>query len=559
MTPVPPDRAKFDNPFWLGQALVDAHLISKEQFASARALWLKRNLEGSFSVVLEELGLGNPESLARLIARQHGLPEVTLSADAVQPAAAKLLPPEVARRRCVLPFTLVGRILHVAVAEPFDYAPQRARQDFPDHDVRFFVAARRDILAHIERAWQPDAVPTSATDLFDRMLREAVAERASDLHFEPRDHALDLRRRIDGRLIHHGFIDGPMRDYVIQAAKIAGRMDISEKRLPQDGQGSLQVGARHYNLRFSCIPAVNGESLVVRIIDENAGLRSFEDIGLFPADIARVEELLRLPDGLIYVTGPTGAGKTTLLYSMLGQLPDINELKIITLEEPVELRNPRFFLQVPVDERIGRTFGELLRHFLRHDPDVIMVGETRDKATAEITLRASLTGHLCFSTVHTTSALATIERLTELGLDPLMLGSALKGLIAQRLVRRPCPQCRRFHPQNAFFLARFAALLAQEKIGPAEAGFFAASFEPDCALCKGRGYHGRIAIIEVFPMQGLEAKIAQGVAISSLLSELRERGCRTLFEDGVRKAARGLTTMEEVFGAIAETKNEMRG
>ncbi len=559
MTPVPPGRVKFDNPFWLGQALVDAHLISKEQFTSARALWLKRNLEGSFSVVLEELGLGNPESLARLIAQQHGLPEVTLNADAVQPAAAKLLSPEVARRRCILPFTLIGRILHVAVAEPFDYAPQQARQDFPEHEVRFFVAARRDILAHIERAWQPDAVPTSATDLFDRMLREAVAERASDLHFEPRDHALDLRRRIDGRLIHHGFIDGPMRDYVIQAAKIAGRMDISEKRLPQDGQGSLQVGARHYNLRFSCIPAVNGESLVVRIIDENAGLRSFEDIGLFPADIARVEELLRLPDGLIYVTGPTGAGKTTLLYSMLGQLPDINELKIITLEEPVELRNPRFFLQVPVDERIGRTFGELLRHFLRHDPDVIMVGETRDKATAEITLRASLTGHLCFSTVHTTSALATIERLTELGLDPLMLGSALKGLIAQRLVRRPCPRCRRVHPQNAFFLARFAALLAQEKLGPAEAGFFAASFEPDCSLCKGRGYHGRIAIIEVFPMQGLEAKIAQSVAISSLLSELRERGCRTLFEDGVRKAARGLTTMEEVFGAIVETKSEMRG
>lgn len=545
--------ARFDDPFWLGQALVEASLISKEQFVSARSHWLKHNLEGSFSAILEELGLGNPQALARLVAQHHDLPEVALHAGSIRAAVVKLISPEIARRKCILPFQQIDRTLHIAIAEPLDYTAIHAQQDFPDHNVQLFVAPRRDILAQIDKAWEPDAVPTSATDLFDRLLREAVSEQASDLHFEPRDHALDIRRRIDGRLIHQGFIDGAMRDYVIQAAKIAGRMDIAEKRLPQDGQGSLEVGARHYNLRFSSIPAVNGESLVVRIIDENAGLRSFEDIGLFPADIAHLEQLLNLPDGLIYVTGPTGAGKTTLLYSMLGHLPDINELKIITLEEPVELRNPRFFLQVPVDERIGRTFGELLRHFLRHDPDVIMVGETRDKATAEITLRASLTGHLCFSTVHTTDALATIDRLTELGLDPLMLSSALKGLIAQRLVRRPCRECRRPHPQRELFLARFQSLLTKENIAPDRVGFFAATLGAQCVSCKGRGYQGRIAIIEVFPMHGLEPQIANGAPASAFLPALRGRGCRTLFEDGVRKAALGLTTMEEVFAAIVDT------
>ena len=394
------------------------------------------------------------------------------------------------------------------------------------------------------------AAAPSPSERLEALLREAVAEGATDLHLEPREKSLDIRHRIDGRLIHRRFLEDALREPVIQAAKIAGRMDIAERRLPQDGQGLLAVGARRWHLRFSCLPAINGESIVVRLIDEHAGVRSFEEMGLFPAEIGRLRELLGLPHGLVYVTGPTGAGKTTLLYSMLNSLPpqEIDELKIITLEDPVEARHPRFFLQIGVDERIGRTFGELLRHVLRHDPDVLLVGETRDLPTAEITLKAALTGHLCFSTLHTADALGAIGRLRDLGLDPLMTASALKGVIAQRLVRRPCPECRRPHPQNGLLFARFGPILEGD-LPPGTRGFFAAA-DAGCAACGGRGYRGRTAIVEVFPLAGLERLVAKSGAPAALLPRLRARGCRTLFEDGIRKAALGLTTIEEVYAAI---------
>jgi type II secretory ATPase GspE/PulE/Tfp pilus assembly ATPase PilB-like protein len=395
--------------------------------------------------------------------------------------------------------------------------------------------------------------PSSPSELFEAILRDAVAEGATDLHLEPRDQSLDVRQRVDGRLVHQRSVEQSRRDSVIQAAKIAGHMDIAERRLPQDGQGLLTVGTRQYHLRFSCLPAVNGESIVVRIIDERAGLRSFGEMGLFSREIELLQQLLNLPHGLVYVTGPTGAGKTTLLYSMLHNLPprEMAALKIITLEEPVEARHPQFFLQVNVDDRIGRTFSELLRHVLRHDPDVLLVGETRDLPTAEITLKAALTGHLCFSTLHTPDALGAIDRLKDIGLDPLMTASALKGVIAQRLVRRPCEQCREPHPQNDLLLARFQEIL-EGTDGPPPLGFFAASAREDCPACRGRGYRGRTAIVEVFPLAGIERLVAEQARPAAFLPHLRARGCRTLFEDGVRKAALGLTTLEEVYGAVEE-------
>ena len=210
-------------------------------------------------------------------------------------------------------------------------------------------------------------------------------------------------------------------------------------------------------------------------MDQQTGVRPFEEMGLFPADVAQLRKLIALPGGLVYVTGPTGCGKTTLLHSMLGNLPalEINELKIVTLEEPVEIRNPRFFLQVAVDERIGRTFDGLLRHVLRHDPDVVLVGETRDRPTAEITLRAALTGHLCLSTLHASDALGAVARLSDIGLHPLMLSCALKGIIAQRLVRRPCPRCRIPHPGGEGLLLRFGRLLEADGIAREKASFLA--------------------------------------------------------------------------------------
>jgi type II secretory ATPase GspE/PulE/Tfp pilus assembly ATPase PilB-like protein len=543
-----------DDPFWLGRALVGIEAITEEQFASAKQLW-RKNPRENFAAVLERLGLSDSRRLVSLVAQRHRLPEASLEPLPADRAAARLLPAETARKRCVVPFRQADRVLDLAVAEPAAYSPHQAARDFPGYETRLHVAPRRDILELIDRAWRPDATAdANAHEVFEALLLEAVADRASDLHLEPRDQSLDVRQRIDGRLVHKRFFDQALRESIVQAAKIAGRMDISERRLPQDGQGMLEVGSRRYRLRFSSLPAVNGESIVIRIMDQQTGLRSFDDLGLFPADAAHLRRLIALPSGLIYVTGPTGCGKTTLLHSMLNNLPprEINELKIVTLEDPVEIRNPRFFLQLGVDERIGRTFGELLRHVLRHDPDVVLVGETRDRPTAEITLKAALTGHLCFSTLHTADAFGAIVRLADLGLDPLMLSGALSGVIAQRLVRRPCARCRVAHPQNDRLIDRFQELLSAEGIGGGRAGFFAAGSDRDCPDCRGRGYSGRTAIVEVFPLSGLEGLIAERAPAAAFMAGLRPLGCRTLFEDGVRKAALGFTTIEEVYGAVGE-------
>ena len=540
------------DPLWLGRALADAGSITPEQFASARRLW-RKNPRESFASVLETLGLAAASEIAALVARRHRLAVASLDARSIDRSAARLLPLEAARRKCVLPYFRSERTLHLAVEDPESYGLRQAQADFPHHDVLLHVASRREIIGLLEDAWRT-ASPAGAGEAFAELVRGAIAERASDLHLEPRENSLDVRLRIDGRLIHRRFFEKEMREPLLQAAKIAGRIDITERRLPQDGQGCIAIGARDYHLRFSCIPAVNGESVVVRIIDDHAGLRSFEEMGVWPADRQRIEALLRQPSGLVYVTGPTGSGKTTLLYSMLHNLPAhrIHELKIVTLEEPVEVRHPRFFLQIDVDERIGRTFGELLRHVLRHDPDVVLVGETRDRPTAEITLRAALTGRLCLSTLHTIDALGAINRLTDIGLDPLMLASALKGVIAQRLVRRPCVHCRRTHPQNDLLLARHRQLLDGEGIADGNRQFLAAVPGRDCPVCAGRGFHGRTAIVEVCPLAGLERLIAQRAGAAAFRAALRPAGVRTLFEDGVRKAASGLTTIEEVHAAVEE-------
>jgi len=386
--------------------------------------------------------------------------------------------------------------------------------------------------------------PPPPLQRFEGILREAVAAGATDVHLEPRDRALEIRLRIDGRLVSHGMIEERHREGLIQAAKIFGRMDIAERRLPQDGRGLLS-GARPYALRFSCIPAVNGESLVIRLLPERGAVRAWTELEFSATNRRHLSELLALPNGLIYVTGPTGSGKTTLLHSLLAELPrgDLQSQKIITLEEPVELRNPRYFLQLEVDERIGRGFDELLRHVLRHDPDILLVGETRDRATADITLRAALAGRLCLSTLHTNTALGAVARLIEMGLDPLLVSTALRGVIAQRLVRRPCPHCRRPHPNHELWRARLRDS-GEATWGAAE--FVTVSAGQDCAFCAGRGFRGRVALVEVIPVSGLETLIAGGASEGALRQAARDRGCPSLFEDGMRLAAQGLTTIEEV-------------
>ncbi len=392
------------------------------------------------------------------------------------------------------------------------------------------------------------SAPAPPLHRFESILREAIAAGATDVHLEPRDKALEIRLRIDGRLVSRGTIEERQRESVIQAAKILGRMDIAERRLPQDGRGLLP-GPLPYALRFSCIPAVNGESLVVRLLPERGMVRPWRELELSAPNRRHLGQLLALPHGLIYVTGPTGSGKTTLLHSLLADLGrgESESQKIITLEEPVEIRNPRYFLQLEVDERIGRGVPELLRHVLRHDPDILLVGETRDRGTADITLRAALAGRLCLSTLHTNSAVGAVARLTEMGLDPLLISTALRGVIAQRLVRRPCPSCQRPHPQADRWRERLSE--RGEDHLAATAQFVTATTGGACPECAGRGFRGRVAMIEVVPLAGLGRLVASATAADRLELAAREAGSPSLFDDGLRLAAQGVTTIEEVCAA----------
>ena len=465
----------------IADALVEDSLLTTAQVED---LLVQQKKEGTrlLKLLLEKNLVGELDLLVcmgRVLNRAPvNLPRVAIPAD-----VAGLIPREVAITHKVLPVSRLDNKLFLAMADPLNVLAMDDVKRLTKLDIVPMIASEKAIVDKINNLESSSKAPSmeeiiqesqrqaeleadadtvqiskEATDdatvdqiaasseeapvikLANLILVQAIKDRASDIHIEPFEKMVRLRYRVDGALTDSTPPPKNLQIALTSRLKIMSNLDIAERRLPQDGQGCIAIGARDYHLRFSCIPAVNGESIVVRIIDDHAGLRSFEEMGVWPGDRERMEALLRQPSGLVYVTGPTGSGKTTLLYSMLHNLPArrINELKIVTLEEPVEVRHPRFFLQIDVDEKIGRTFGELLRHVLRHDPDVVLVGETRDRPTAEITLRAALTGRLCLSTLHTIDALGAINRLADIGLDPLMLASALKGVIAQRLVRSPC-------------------------------------------------------------------------------------------------------------------------
>lgn len=380
------------------------------------------------------------------------------------------------------------------------------------------------------------AVGPDVTRGFEAILRAATAERASDVHFEPKEDCLGVRFRVDGEMRDHARIALVQRDPLIARGKIFGGMDITERRLPQDGRAVLQEGGRKFNLRLSTVPTVHGESLVIRLLDQTMPGQSFADLGLAPPQAEALHAALTGPAGLIFLTGPTGSGKTTTLHSALHQL-DHKGRVIHTLEDPVEYEFPGI-RQTEIREKIGLTFATSLRALLRQNPDVMLVGETRDTETAQLAIRAALTGHLVLSTLHTNDALAAIPRLRDLGVESFLLAAALRLVAAQRLVRRLCPECKAPHPDNARL---------REKYGLPDAHFYRAV---GCASCRGTGYRGRVALHEVIPTAKF-APLIEADAPHAELAALRAReGGATLWRHGLAVAATGRTTLEQVARAL---------
>jgi type IV pilus assembly protein PilB len=542
----------------LGDWLLDRGLVTPTQLDLAlreqkRKGWL-------LGQALAELGFVTQETLSQFLAQKTQTESVDLASLYISPEMVKLVPEPLARRLVAVPVSRENNTLTVAIADPLNVTAFDVIEQTTRLQVNLVAAPEGDILLAIERLYASGQTVEEIVDellklgsdklahtteqdapmirLVDRILAVGVTSGSSDIHIHPEEKILRVRLRRDGVLTSGYLVPKEIQPALIARLKIIGGMDIAENRRPQGGRASVSVASREIGLRFSTLPTAFGESIVVRILDRGSVSLNLKALGFEP-DVERdFRAVLERPHGVILVTGPTGSGKTTTLYTALS-LIDATENSIFTLEDPVEHQLP-LVRQTQVNETVGLTFAEGLRTLLRQDPDVILVGETRDTETAQLVVRAALTGHLVFSTLHTNDAIGAIPRLIDLGVEPYLLPPTLVGVLAQRLVRRLCPKCRNPLANPAAKLAGVSNILSSD-LPPS---LWDAT---GCAECHHTGYRGRVGIHEFLPMDpSFHPAIVNGLDMLKLQQLAKERGFRPMFQDGVNKALRGQTTIEEV-------------
>ncbi len=513
-----------------------------------------------------ERSLTPDQVLARLAAR-FGLDTVDLSRVQVAGPVLNLVPRAQALRYTLVPFALVGATLRIAVADPLESDGTDSLAHGLKLNIEPVLAARSDITQAIERLYgkesgglegfSTDDVAPLTTDvattgemgteaesdapiikLVHAIIVEAIQRRASDIHVEPLERRLRVRYRIDGVLLEAESPPKRLQLAIISRLKIMANISIAEKRLPQDGRIQIALGGRTLDLRVSSLPTAYGESIVMRILDKESLQLGLPELGFLSDDQAIFERLITSPDGLLLVTGPTGSGKTTTLYGCLHHI-NKSDRKIITVEDPVEYQMTGIN-QVPVRQEIGMTFASALRAMLRQAPNIVMVGEIRDTETAEISINASLTGHMVFSTLHTNDAPGAVTRLVDIGVKPFLVATSLRGVMAQRLVRKICPACAKPHTPTAQELHAL-------NIGPEQVAGGNFRRGAGCEACQGTGYRGRMGIFEILVVtDSIRELIYAGASATQLRERARTEGMRTMREDGVRKIIAGLTTVEEV-------------
>jgi type II secretory ATPase GspE/PulE/Tfp pilus assembly ATPase PilB-like protein len=560
---------------------VDAHIIgrllaagvSERQVAAAQAF--HRDVEGRqpFSRTVVDLGLAGDEAMAGWIAGYHGWRFVPRDELRVEEGAHRVLAESIARSRHALVIARSGSNLTVAVADPS--APQFAQVRFAleGNTVEWVVSPQADIAARVAEAYSAHLeVRDNEMERFvEDMIREAAHTRGlSDIHCVPEERTCDIRWRIDGDLIPWGTLPGALKESFCaqlklsstrgadgrsRAAAASGGLDVANRLDAQDASSVREYGSRRVSLRYSVIPAINGESVVIRILDQSAQVGSLEDLGMLEDAALRFRAALRRPNGIILVSGPTGHGKSTTLAAAVPWL-DSRSKRILSVEDPVEYRL-RTVTQAPVGPRL--TFAAALRAFLRHNPDIIIVGEIRDAETASLAMRLALTGHLILSTVHANSAVQAICRLLDLGVEAPLLAATARLLVGQRLTKRLCTRCRQPHRKSAALAARFGHLVARAKAAapPGGGGFFEAG--GGCPACSRTGYAGRVGIFEFREITGGVADLLQrqgsrfdpraAEALFAAAAAKGDAGSRSMREDGMLKASLGITTPEEVIGA----------
>jgi type IV pilus assembly protein PilB len=521
----------------------------------------KKNNQTVIDVLLES-GKMSEEDLARTLAVSAGMDFVDLTRTEIDASLVEAVDVDTARRYRIVPISLNGSHMVVAVSDPLDFDSLDAVRHVIPHELEFVCSPLKQIKQLLIDLYGADGLSDEQAAalgvaggikmegveaggdapvirLVGQMLQDAYQNKASDIHVEPMENEVRIRYRIDGAL--HKVAEHPMRLLSAMVSRIkimTGTMSIAEKRVPQDGRIRATIGDKDLDLRVSTVPTSNGESIVMRILDKQSLLLGLPQLGFFSDDEENFNQLIRLPDGIILVTGPTGSGKTTTLYACLNEInkPD---RKIITVEDPVEYVLSGIN-QVQVKEDIGMTFAAALRSILRQAPNIIMIGEIRDIETASIAINASLTGHLVFSTLHTNDAPGAVARMADIGVKRFLIASAVRAIVAQRLVRTICPDCAaptELSEKDMRSLNVDASQMAGAEIKAGEG----------CRTCRMTGYRGRLGIYEVFNINDeVTHMINNELSTPQLRKKARELGMRTLREDGVRKVLAGITTAAEV-------------
>jgi general secretion pathway protein E len=553
----------------LGQLLVKEALITPDVLEDALAR-IRRSGE-SLSEALVAMGAVAAADVPRVIALEHGLLYLSREDFPAALPVVKNVSPKYLRQYGVCPLALDGNVLTVATSDPLNPMIADDLRQATGMSIRFVVSSPETIIEAFDRAYEGVATPLQrivegmeddaggegdedvnhlrdmafeapVVRLVNLLVENAITAHASDIHIEPFEDSLRIRYRIDGVLFDQESPPRRLQAAVTSRIKIMAEMNIAERRLPQDGRIRVTLNARRVDIRVSTVPTVHGESIVMRLLDRSSVFLPLENLGFSPDIRARFEALIKRPHGILLVTGPTGSGKTTTLYAALDKI-NSPDRKIITVEDPVEYQL-RGVNQIPVRAKIGLTFATGLRHIVRQDPDVILVGEIRDLETAEIAIQAALTGHLVFSTLHTNDAPGAITRLEDMGVEPYLVSSVLEGVLAQRLVRRICEACRVPDTPTRGDL---------EALGFETDGRYALFRGKGCDECRGTGYRGRFGIYELFPVtDDVRSLVLRRASTPEIRRHAVEAGMLSLRLDGWMKARDGLTTVEEILRVTQE-------
>jgi len=524
-----------------------------------RALDEQFNTKERLAKIMVRLGYVTNESVGNALIPQLGILPLAIKTDHIDLKAVNVISPQLAASHRVVPFKLQAKTLFLATDDPINFLASDFFERITNLSVDMTLADQADIdkaLAELYTSKQKETLHNDLSKLSENikdvkgdddapviklvnmLIEEALKRRASDIHVEPLEHKFRIRYRIDG-VLHE--IQGPpkrLQGSIISRLKIMAGMDIAEKRLPQDGRIKLALENKELDLRVSTLPAIHGESVVMRILDKSSFMVGLEDMGFLPENRRDFEKLINLPNGMILVTGPTGSGKTTTLYATLSHINQ-KERKVITIEDPVEYQLDGIN-QVQVKSQINLTFASGLRSMLRQAPDIIMVGEIRDLETAEIAIQSALTGHLIFSTLHTNDAAGAITRLADMGIKPYLAASTVQGILAQRLVRTICPSCREAYQPSKEEMVILS-------ITPGQLKDFELYRGKGCSSCNDTGFKGRMGIYELLVMNdSIRELVLENTPSTVLCKKAREFGMRTLKEDGMEKVKRGYTTIEEV-------------